>query len=142
MSAVDDPEVRRQLRRAWEDSQPGTADAHEEGGFILRLADGRFTIERWPRGAQDEIEVPPHSDGRRGAAVILATFHTHPNPGPTYQQEPSPTDIRAVRLDPDLRHAEYEGEYVIATALVYHLAPDGVVRELGGTPAWLAARRT
>src|SRR5947209_8488520 len=61
----------------------------------------RVTIVRWPRGAQDEIEVPPHPAGRYGGGIILATFHTHPNAGPNHQQEPSPTDIRAVRLDPD-----------------------------------------
>lgn len=43
------------------------------------------------------------------------------------------TDIRAVRLDPDLRHLEYEGEYVVATAKTYLISPDGTVLEIGDT---------
>src|SRR5437879_10556221 len=113
MNVVDDPAIRSQWRQAWEDSAPGTREAHEAGGFVLSFSDGRLTVKRWPRGAQDEIEIPPHPGGRRGEAVIRASFHTHPNPGPDYQQEPSPTDIRALRFDRDLQHAEYDGEYII-----------------------------
>lgn len=73
----------------------------------------------------------------RGTLVILATFHTHPNPGPDFLQEPSLTDIRAVRNDPDLKHAEFEGEYIISAELVYRILSDGRVKVIGETRAVL-----
>ena len=63
--------------------------------------------------------------------MILATFHTHPNPGREFEQAPGLTDIRAVRNDPDLRHPEYEGEFVISTDLIYLIRPDGRVDVVG-----------
>lgn len=65
--------------------------------------------------------------------LIVATFHTHPNPEPYYQQEPSLTDIRAVRADADLHHPEYEGELVIAAKQLYRVLPNGLVEGLGDT---------
>ena len=109
MSVLHDPTVGAAIGLAWSDSDPGAADAHEEGGFVLRRSDGVIEVERWPRGARNQIDVPDHVGGCRGDAVIVATFHTHPNPGAGFQQEPSLTDIRAVRNDPDLHHTEYEG---------------------------------
>lgn len=138
MSALQNDGVRAELRRAWQESAPGTGAAHEEGGFILLHPDGSLAVERWPRGAGDEIEVPSHQGGRRGGAVIAATFHTHPNTGPDYLQEPSPSDIRGVAEDPDLRHTEYEGEYVISEETLYLIGPDGWVHALGDTAALLS----
>jgi hypothetical protein len=131
MSVLQNLAVREQLWRAWIESYPGQKGGHEEGGFVLRQVDGSLTVERWPRGAQDEIKVPEHSGGRRGAAVVVASFHTHPNTGADYLQEPSPSDIRGVVEDPDLRHPEYEGEYVISEETVYRVDPDGLVHALG-----------
>jgi len=127
MSLWNDENVRAWLRQAWQDSRPGTNDAREQGGFVLQDADGFLSVERWPRGEQDRIVVPPHMGGRRTGKRIVATFHTHPNAGDEYEQEPSLTDIRAVRDDPDLQHAEYEGELVIATENLYRIRPDGSV---------------
>src|SRR5262249_7466958 len=50
-----------------------------------------------------------------------------------YQQEPSPTDVGAVRDDPDLDHPDYEGEYVIATLHTYRIRKDGQVELVGDT---------
>lgn len=133
MSILDDEGIRHQLRQAWEESHPGTADAREQGGFVLRGEDGSLSIERWGQGLQNQIEVPPHPAGKRGNRAIVATFHAHPNPGPDYQQEPSPTDIQAVRDDPDLGNPEFEGEYVIAAGAVYRIHRDGKVENLGAT---------
>jgi hypothetical protein len=137
MSVLQNEAVKAELWRAWQESEPGTANAHEEGGFVLLQPDASVTVERWPRGMQDEIELPPHPGGRRGSAVIVATFHTHPNTGPNYLQEPGPTDIRGVTDDPDLRHAEYEGEYVISQDTLYRIWPDGSVESLGDTASLL-----
>jgi hypothetical protein len=113
---------------AWSESEPESEDAHEEGGFVLRNPDGSLGIERWPRGKQNQILVPPHPDGKRDNLSIVATFHTHPNAGPEFQQEPSLTDIRAVRDDPDLVHSDYEGEYVIANQWIYRIEKNGRVQ--------------
>ena len=99
----------------------------------MRSPDGVIQIERWPRGARNQIDVPEHTGGLRGDALIVATFHTHPNPGTDFQQEPGLTDIRSVRNDPDLRHSEYEGEFVISTEQVYLIRPDGSVEVVGAT---------
>jgi hypothetical protein len=131
MSALDDEWICAQLRQAWLDSQPGTEAAHEEGGFIVRADGGALTVEPWPRRGENQITVPPHPGGLFGGKRIVATFHTHPNTGPEYQQEPSLTDIRAVRRDPDLRHAEYEREFVISREVLYRIHPDGTVEDLG-----------
>lgn len=137
MNGLQDPGVRDALRKAWEDSQSETPTAHEEGGFVLRAPDGSWTVARWPRGSHNEIVVPPHPGGQRDSSLIVATFHTHPNPGADYQQEPSLTDIRAVRDDPDLGHTEYEGEYVIAREAVYRILRDGRVEHLGDSQTLL-----
>jgi len=71
---------------------------------------------------------------------IIATFHTHRNPGPDFQQEPSLTDIRAVRDDPDLRHTDYEGEYIISAKTIYRVRNTGEVEVVGPISALLASR--
>jgi len=133
VSVLDDDTIRHLFLHAWQESQPGTSDAHEEGGFVLRNVDGSLIVERWPRGAQNQILVPPHAGGKRNDLLIVATFHTHPNPGVEFQQEPSLTDIRAVREDPDLSHADYEGEYVIASEWIYRIHRNGRVESVGET---------
>jgi hypothetical protein len=138
MSSLDDAYVKAQLRDAWLESQPGMPGAHEEGGFVLLLPDGSYRVERWPKGKQNEITVPVHTGGLRGGVPIVATFHTHPNPGADYQQEPSLTDVRAVRDDPELSGADYEGEYVISEKTVYRIRKDGTVEELGETSTLLS----
>jgi hypothetical protein len=133
VSVLDDDGIVDLFRQAWEESQPGTDSAHEEGGFVLRNPDGSLRVERWPRGAQNQILVPPHPGGKRGDLPIVATFHTHPNPGPEFQQEPSITDIRAVRDDVDLSHPDFEGEYVVATESIYRIDRNGRVELFGRT---------
>ncbi len=133
MSVLNDPGVRDSLRFAWLESRPRTEDAHEEGGFVLRNVDGSIIVQRWPRGEKDQILVPSHVGGMRGSSLILATFHTHPNIGQPYLQEPSMTDIRAVRDDPNLAHPEFEGEYVIGVDKVYVVRKNGQVDLFGET---------
>lgn len=80
---------------------------------------------------RSEIVVPEHPRGIRQSRRIVATFHTHPNVAPEFQQEPSLTDIRAVRDDADLHYPEYEGEFVIANAFLYRIRQDGTVELVG-----------
>jgi len=133
MDILNDPVVRAALRYAWDDSQPGMLGGHEEGGFILRDSTGDVTVERWPHGQQNTIVVPSHSDCRFRDQDIVATFHTHPNTGNDYLQEPSETDKRAVRNDPHLKSAFYEGEFVISSQIIYCIAPTGYVSEVANT---------
>ena len=63
----------------------------------------------------------------------MATFHTHPNTGRDYLQEPSETDRRAVRDDPDLKGSDYLGEIVISAEWLYLIKPSGKVEVVGQT---------
>jgi hypothetical protein len=138
LTILEESLVRAALRQAWQDSQPGVTGGHEEGGFILQDANGELSVLRWPRGKSGSIVLPTYSNGKVGECDIVATFHTHPNTGADYLQEPSDTDRRAVRDDAALKGAFYEGEYVVSTALVYLITPDGQVTEVGSATAVLA----
>lgn len=130
LTILNDDLVKALLKQAWADSQPGSITAHEEGGFILRDSSGVLFISRWPRGSQNEILVPQHSGCRIGGDEIVASFHTHPNIGNDYLQEPSETDKRAVRNDPNLKGANYVGEFVISRDTIYLVTPTGQAREV------------
>jgi proteasome lid subunit RPN8/RPN11 len=130
---LNDPTIQAALKRAWEDSLPGTSGRHEEGGFILRDADGNVSVARWPTGMQSSILLPQHTACKFDGKDIAATFHTHPNGGGDYLQEPSETDKRAVRDDTDLKGDSYEGEYVVAQEIIYLISPNGQVSEIGYT---------
>ena len=122
--------VRDALNQAWQDSQPGPSGGHEEGGFVLRNAVGNVSVTRWPTGGRDFISLPPHVDCRIEDLEIIATFHTHPNTGPDYLQEPSDADRRGVRDDADLKGVGYIGEFVISQRTIYLIDSDGIVREI------------
>jgi hypothetical protein len=133
MDFLSNQAVMSGIRDAWHDSNPGPIGGHEEGGFIVQTNQGGMMVTRWPSGSGDSIVVPDHPGGRIKEGVILASFHTHPNTGPDYLQEPSVTDIRAVLSDPDLKGADYHGELVISVNKVYLIKPTGAVEEIGRT---------
>lgn len=83
------------------------------------------------------ILVPAHPDCTFNGRRIVASFHTHPNTGPEYLQEPGETDRRAIRDDPDLKGPSYLGEFVVSQATVYLVTPTGQVREVEDTPGYL-----
>ena len=121
------------LWRAWQDSKPGEADCHEEGGFILQDPDGTLSVHRWPKGDTAVIEVPPHSGCRIDGKPIVMSFHTHPNIGAEHSQWPSPRDIFSIRDDRDLKAQWYAGEIVIADEESYLIDPYGYVSVIGKT---------
>ena len=82
--------------------------------------------------------MPPHPACRIGGRDIVATFHTHPNTGTDFLQEPTATDRQAVRDDPDLKESCYVGELVISQAKTYLISPNGQVREVADTSELLA----
>src|SRR5262249_40479437 len=98
--------------QAWSDSLPGDlVRRHEEGGWIdMDHTTGMVAVRRAPSGAQATLDLsrPPVVPG----AVVVATFHTHPNPssegwepGPSAADTPSawvlgvPCLIRAGELN-------------------------------------------
>ncbi len=137
-SILNSPDVRVALKLAWLDCKLGISGGHEEGGFILQNPDGELSVARWPRGKQNEIRLPPHTNCKIGVDEIVASFHTHPNTGSDYLQEPSETDKRAVRDDSDLKGENYVGEFVISAETIYLITPAGRVRELNDTETYFA----
>ena len=122
-----------ELQLAWQDSEPDVSGGHEEGGFIVVDDFGTLTAVRWERGTQNEIVLPPHGNCLVGGKAIVASFHTHPNTGADFQQEPSLNDVRAVRDDPDLKGEFYLGEFVVTQENVYLVEPSGQVGVIGKT---------
>jgi hypothetical protein len=127
------PAVVAELNRGWKDSEPGISGGHEEGGFIVVDDFGILSVVRWERGIANQIVLPPHGNCNVHGKAIVASFHTHPNTGADFQQEPSLTDIRAVRDDPDLKGGLYLGEFVVSQENVYLIEPSGQVGVIGKT---------
>jgi proteasome lid subunit RPN8/RPN11 len=133
IAILDELVVYNALTEAWKESQPGLTGGHEEGGFILRDEAGKMSVIRWPRGETDYIFMPPHADCRITDKEIIGTFHTHPNTGLDYLQEPGEADRRAVRDDPDLKGVGYVGELVISQQAIYLITPSGEISEVATT---------
>jgi hypothetical protein len=96
-----EPFLLAEFARTWQDSlSDKPSDRHEEGGFALHNTDGSVSVERWPRGERFRITPPPLDDDNcYNGKVVIAAFHTHPNPpvdelGRQWQQEPSVADRR------------------------------------------------
>jgi hypothetical protein len=77
---LNDPVVRQALEDAWRDSLPtDPARRHEEGGWVYAdTMSGAITVTRAAAGTTANIDLnnPPVIPG----SVVVATFHTHPNP--------------------------------------------------------------
>jgi hypothetical protein len=130
LEILSDAAVLGALARAWADSQPGLTRGYEQGGFIVMEPTGKLSVDRWPTGQSDGITVPEHEGCAFRGLPIVATFHTHPNTGANYLQEPGETDKRGVQDDANLKGQMYVGEFVIAQEMVYLVAPDGTVQAL------------
>lgn len=122
-----------ELKKAWYDSEPDISGGHEEGGFIVADKIGSLSVIRWKKGMQNQIILPPHRNCFAEGKDIVASFHTHPNIGRDFQQEPGLTDIRAVRDDFDLKGEFYFGEFVISDEHIYLVEPSGEFRIIGRT---------
>ncbi len=75
-----DPVVQAALDQAWADSLPSDPTyRHEEGGWVyLDVTTSAISIQRAPTGKDTRVDLfnPPLVVG----SVVVATFHTHPNP--------------------------------------------------------------
>jgi hypothetical protein len=130
---LSDNVVIEALSQAWLDSKPGTTGGTEEGGFVVEDDNGDRSVIHWPAGSQDELMVPSHTGCRVSGKKIIATFHTHPNTGDAYRQEPGRVDIRAVSGDPDLKESYYAGEFVVSQQWVYLIGQSGEVAQIAAT---------
>lgn len=132
-SLLQTPAVVSELKRAWLDSKPDASGGHEKGGFIVADDEDRLSVIRWATGTQSEITLPPHRNCFAEGKAIVASFHTHPNTGAQFEQEPSLTDVRAVRDDPDLKGEFYFGEFVISQQNIYLIEPSGAFSAIAET---------
>ncbi len=91
--------VQQALEVVWTDSLPADpARRHEEGGWIyMDTTTGSISVRRAPAGAQAilDLSTPPTVPG----SVVVATFHTHPNPSAEgWEPGPSAADTRTALL--------------------------------------------
>ncbi|MDQ2976915.1 MAG: Mov34/MPN/PAD-1 family protein, partial [Acidobacteriota bacterium] len=71
------PQVQRILNNTWRDSQHGSPQNHEEGGWLYWNPDtSRIISRRAARGSEGSINLsnPPYIRG----AFVIAEFHSHP----------------------------------------------------------------
>ncbi len=88
--------VQQALEQAWTDSLPeDPAQRHEEGGWIyMDTTTGAVVVRRAPAGLQASLDLskPPVVPG----AVVVCTFHTHPNPSADgWEPGPSAEDAQS-----------------------------------------------
>jgi hypothetical protein len=124
------PEVIDGMRRAYEESGVGTENPVEQGGFIVRDSAGALEIIRVPASGRDILIYPICADGMYGGKQIVESFHTHPNTGPEWRQQPS---LQDVRLSQEYPETMGPNQFVIASEAIYHIDNNGVVSEMGST---------
>jgi hypothetical protein len=126
-----DPDLIHAFRAAYDESGFGTDVPTEQGGFILMSPHtAKLEIVRLPPGERDSLTYPVCPDGRYEGKQIIGTFHTHPNTGAEWRQEPSPQDIRLSQDYPETMGAH---QFVISSEKVYHIDNEGIVFEAGST---------
>lgn len=78
---LQDSSIVAELKQAWQDSEPNVSGGHEEGGFMVVDDLGALRVERWGKGSQNVIILPPHQNCHVEGKAIVASFHTHPEHG-------------------------------------------------------------
>src|SRR5260370_39318303 len=91
--------VQKALQQAWTDSHPGDPGLrHEEGGWIYaNTTTGDVLVRQASAGVRASLNLnaPPTVPG----AVVVATFHTHPNPSAEgWDPGPSAADTQSAWL--------------------------------------------
>lgn len=120
-----DPRVRKVLRDAYANSNPGEGDFYdpsrkEQGGYIIRRdsAVGRFLfgeykVQWWEPVGPDYIypDLPPDNEN------VVCSFHTHPNNGAGYDPSASQADWT------EWGH-ESTPHYIVSGSGVYRIGSD------------------
>jgi RHS repeat-associated protein len=90
----NDPIVNRAMRQAYVLSNVGIKGWEvEQGGTIGMNSNRTFFVSTWGHGKQSSIIPDYYPTGMIGNAEVVGSFHTHPNIGKGWQQEPSPSDL-------------------------------------------------
>lgn len=119
------------LRQAFVESDVGGLHPTEQGGFLVRDAPtGFITVIRLPSSARDSLSYPHCPNGQYQGQDIVGSFHTHPNTGKEWRQEPSPQDIRLSKEYPETTGTH---QIVISRDQVYRIDNDGLVTVVGRT---------
>ena len=119
------------LRLAYKESGVGTDRPIEQGGFILRQPSmATYKVVRLPAGTQATLVYPLCMDGTFEGQEIVASFHTHPNTGSEWQQQPSPQDIQLSQNYPETMGTY---QFVISKERLYYVNNDGNVTDMGAT---------
>lgn len=133
-SATDllaDPNVVAGMRKAFEESDAGGSEPVEQGGFILRHPEtGELAVERLPSQHRSSLRYPICSGGTYRGKEIVGSFHTHPNTGSEWMQEPSPQDVRVSKEYPETMGPH---QFVFSATTAYHIDNEGLVSEIGQT---------
>ena len=125
------PTVLAGLRQAYDESDVGGSQPIEQGGFLLRDSDsGEVVVKRLPSSERDSLSYPLCSDGKYQGQEIVGSFHTHPNTGKEWRQEPSPQDIRLSKEFPETMGLH---QFVMSRDMIYHIDNNGVVTAIGRT---------
>ena len=125
-------EVRDIFEDALNDSAGGTADEHEEGGWLIRDQDGDVRVQRWPRGNEDTIT--PDEPNLNPGEEVFGSFHTHPE-NPEFESEPSQADIDSTQTtieDFGLTDS-YEGCFIVNDNAIWHVDTDGNVSQVSNS---------
>lgn len=96
---LEDATVQQALEAAWHDSMPDDPiRRHEEGGWVyMDATSGVLSVQRAPAGGRAVLDLgtPPIVAG----SVVVATFHTHPNPADEgWNPRPSKDDTQSAWL--------------------------------------------
>lgn len=87
-------------------------------------------MARLPATEADSLTFPICFDGTYQNQRIVGSFHTHPNIGPEWQQEPSEQDVLVSIEYPETMGPHH---FVVARDTVYHIDNQGCVSEVGAT---------
>ena len=92
---LNDPTVKLALEQAWTDSKPDDpTHRHEEGGWVyVNMITGSIFVRRAPAGGKATLDV--NSPPLIVDSVVVATFHTHPNPS-AEGWNPGPSDADTI----------------------------------------------
>ena len=127
---LEDVNVAAAMRRVYRESDVGGDFAVEQGGFIVAGDGGAFSVERVAHGRPSSLGYPLCPDGSFNGRRIVGTFHTHPNTGDEWMQEPGRQDIRLSTEYPETMGAH---QFVISFERIYVINNDGAVSDAGAT---------
>ena len=94
------------------------------------MAEKPSLSELLPSSARDSLSYPLCPNGLYQGHEIVGSFHTHPNTGKEWRQEPSPQDIRLSKAYPETMGPH---QIVISRETIYHIDKDGLVSVVGRT---------